>query len=468
MKYIKEVVAILLTLFFASCTHRYDAPTVSMPAEYAESTLASEAGDLRTWWKQFKDPLLNSLIEEALKANYDLRIAEAAVRQSRATYQVKSAPLYPELNNTAAEIRGRVSQTLTFSPFLGPPTQNFYNFGFDASWELDFFGKNRRASESAYFDYETSMENLRDVQVTMVAEVAMQYVNIRAFQQRLKIIQGLEKVRADLVHLNLVNFEAGLIDDIVVEKSKSLLEQTKAQIPVLETSLQQAIVSLAILLGRQPENFGKEFEADGEIPTAMGIIPIGLPSDLLRRRPDLRSAEKQLFAAMATVKMAKADLFPTISLTALFGYDTSFARQLFKWPSRTWAVGPTMNWSLFSGGKILANIRAMKAAQQQAALSYEKAIISALGDVESSLIAYANEEIRQAHLTKSLEENKKALDLNTDLFQAGLSNFSPVLQTDELVLTDQDNVIQSKQTLMTDLISLYKALGGGWESYQND
>jgi multidrug efflux system outer membrane protein len=312
------------------------------------------------------------------------------------------------------------------------------------------------------------MDNLRDVQVTMIAEVALQYVNIRTFQQRLKVILALEKVRADLVHLNLVNFEAGLADDIVVEKSKSLLEQTRAQIPVLETSLQQSLFNLAILLGRQPENIGKEFEANGEIPHAVGIIPMGLPSDLLRRRPDLRTAEKQLFAAMAHVKVAKADLFPTISLTTLFGYESSLARQLFKWPSRTWNIGPNMNWSLFSGGKILANIRAMKAAQQQAALSYEKAIISALGDVESSLVAYANEELRQNHLSTVLKDDTTALSLNTDLFQAGLSDFSPVLQTDELVLTDEDNLLQSKQTLMTNLISLYKALGGGWEAYQDD
>lgn len=467
MKSIKTY--LLLTLALASCTHRYEAPTVSMPGEYVqEKIFMAQAGDLRTWWKQFNDPLLNSFIEEALKANYDLRIAEATVRQARANYQVQSAPLWPQLNNSASETRERLSQNLSFSAFQGPPQQNIYQFGFDASWELDFFGKNRSASEAGYFDYEASLENMRDVQVTMVAEVALQYVNIRTFQQRLRVFLALEKVRADLVHLNQVNYAAGLADDIVVEKSKSLLEQTRAQIPVLETSLQQSLFSLAILLGRQPENIGKEFEAGGEIPKALGIIPIGLPSDLLRRRPDLRTAEKQLFAAMAHVKVAKADLFPTISLTTLFGYESSLAKQLFKWPSRTWNIGPNMNWSLFSGGKILANIRAMKAVQQQAALSYEKAIISALGDVESSLVAYANEEIRQNHLSQSFDEDKTALDLNATLFRAGLSDFSPVLQTDELVLTDEDNVIQSKQTLMTNLISLYKALGGGWEAYQDE
>jgi len=467
MKSIKTF--LLLTLALASCTHRYEAPTVSMPGEYAqEKIFMAQAGDLRTWWKQFNDPLLNSFIEEALKANYDLRIAEATVRQARANYQVQSAPLWPQLNNSASETRERLSQNLSFSAFQGPPQQNIYQFGFDASWELDFFGKNRSASEAGYFDYEASLENMRDVQVTMVAEVALQYVNIRTFQQRLRVFLALEKVRADLVHLNQVNYAAGLADDIVVEKSKSLLEQTRAQIPVLETSLQQSLFSLAILLGRQPENIGKEFETGGEIPKALGIIPIGLPSDLLRRRPDLRTAEKQLFAAMAHVKVAKADLFPTISLTTLFGYESSLAKQLFKWPSRTWNIGPNMNWSLFSGGKILANIRAMKAVQQQAALSYEKAIISALGDVESSLVAYANEEIRQNHLSKSLDEDKIALDLNATLFRAGLADFSPVLQTDELVLADEDNVIQSKQTLMTNLISLYKALGGGWEAYQDE
>lgn len=460
---------LLLTCLLTGCMRNYEAPPVSMPVEYAEGKtfMVQAEGDLRTWWEQFNDALLNSLIEEALNTNYDVRIAEAAVRESRAQYQVQSAPLWPQLNAVGAEERVRISQTLTFSPFLGPPQQNFYAFGFDASWELDFFGKNRSARESAYFDYEASIENLRDIQVTMVSEVALQYVNIRSFQQRLKILRQLEKVRADLVDLNQANFEAGLVDNIALEQSRSQLEQTRAQIPVLETSLKQSLFSLAILLGRQPENIEKEFETSREIPKAVGLIPMGLPSDLLYRRPDLRMAEKQLYAAMANVKLAKADLFPSISLTGLFGYESSFAKQLFKWPSRTWSIGPGMNWPLFSGGRVLGNIKAMKAVQQQALLSYQKAIITALQDVESSLVAYANEELRQNHLSKALQDDKTSLELNTDLYKAGLSDFSPVLRTDELVLADEDNVLQSQQALMTNLISLYKALGGGWEE-KND
>jgi NodT family efflux transporter outer membrane factor (OMF) lipoprotein len=463
------LLASILLLLLASCGHRYEAPAVSMPEKYLEErkfTVTEDEGneaDLRVWWEQFNDPLLTCFIDEALTANYDLLIAGTVVKQARANYQIQGAPLWPQLSATASETRERLSQTLSFSQFQGPALQNIYQFGFDASWELDFFGKIQSAKEAAYFQYEGAIENLRDIQVTMVAEVAMQYINIRTYQQRLKVVKDLERVRADLVHLNTVNFEAGLIDDIVVEESKSLLEQTRAQIPILETSLQQSIFSLAILLGRQPENIGQEFEEAAPIPIATGRVPLGLPSDLLKRRPDLRYAEQELFAAMANVNVAKADFFPTISLTAFFGYETTSSKLWTKWASRAWNIGPNLNWSIFTGGALVGNFRLQKALREQAKLTYEKTVITALGDVEDSLVAYANEEVRQDHLSKALAKDTTARDLNLVLFRAGLSDFSPVLQTDELVLSDEDALLQSNQSLMIDLISLYKALGGGWD-----
>jgi NodT family efflux transporter outer membrane factor (OMF) lipoprotein len=430
-----------------------------MPHDYAESQGEQTEGDLSLWWKQFNDPLLDSLITEALEHNFDLKIAVATVRQARAEYQIQAAPLWPWINLSATETREKLSETLTFSAFQGPPFQTLYQIGFDATWEIDIFGKNQRAKEMAYYSYQAQVENMRDVQVTLLAEVAMQYINIRSFQKRLKNLRALEKDRSELVHLNRVNFKAGLSSDINAEESDSLLEQVRAQIPQLETALSQATHSLAILLGRQPENFAIE---EGAIPLAKGKIPIGLPSDLLKRRPDLRSAERQLWSAMAGVKLARAELFPTFSLTAFFGYESNFSYLLFKRPSRLWNLSPNMTQPIFQGGSLLANLRAAKAVKEEMLLSYEQAILSALKDVEDALVAYANEEVRQTHLVESLSKDKTAHRLEDDLYTAGLSDYMPALQTDIQALTDEDTLIQSEQALMLDLISLYKAVGGGW------
>ncbi len=453
-------------MFLTGCAvgPNYRTPEIAMPSSYETHATLSEEDEvqLRSWWTQFEDPMLNVLIHEAISQNLDLKIALEKINQVRAQYQIKAAELAPKLDMTVEERRSRISQSLFGSTFLGPPMQNFYRVGFDASWEIDIFGKRRREKESAFYEYEAERENARDIYITLLGDVAQSYIEIRSLQHQIHITKRQIFIQRELLDLTSDLFEAGLSSEIDQQEVQALLESTRASLPPLEVALKQTIHGLATLLGKAPENFENEFSDAAPIPLSSQEIPLGLPSDLLRRRPDIRQAERLLAAATANVGAAIADLFPRFSLIGDYGFQSNNSQRWLKAQSRTWSIGPTMDWPIFYFGRIRENIRAQNSLQEQALLSYEQTILTALEDVENSLVGYYKEEERRSRLEKEVEAKHRAYELKRELYLSGLADFQTFLQADQDLLNSQNDLISSTEQLSTNLVALYKALGGEW------
>ena len=342
--------------------------------------------------------------------------------------------------------------------------QNFYQSGFDANWEIDVFGGVRRSVEAADATIEATVEDRRDVLVTLLGEVARNYIDLRGFQRQLAVARANLKTQQDTLELTQVRFQAGLASDLDVAQQEAQVNTTASQIPTLESGLKQAAYALDVLLGSQPGALWGELAKDAEIPSLPPEVLVGLPSDLLRRRPDVRRAERQLAAATAQVGAAMADLFPKFSLTGIAGLQSVSASDWFTRGSRFWSIGPTISWPVFDAGRIRANIEIRNAQQEQALTQYEKSILSAFQDVETALVNYANEQVRYRSLTDAVAANRRAVTMANELYIRGLNDFLNVLDTQRSLYVTESALTQSQATMATNLVALYKALGGGWES----
>lgn len=470
-----------LLLFLSGCMvgPNYRQPEPVMPTVFYENRQEETNDieeDLSCWWNSFNDPFLNELLAETLQGNFDLKIVLEKIYQARATFWTQVAALLPEIDSDAQAIRSRTSQTLTTSRFLRfPAIQNFYQIGLDAIWEIDLFGGLRRAERAAYCTWQSIAEEARNVRIVVLSEVATIYTNICALQQNVDIAQQTIALDQDLLSLATTRFQAGVTNQQEVEGALAILEADRAALLSIETSLKQAVYSLAVLLGRTPESLVEQFAIPRAIPNALGKIPIGLPSDLLRRRPDIRSAERQIASATEQIGVAVADLFPKISLTGSsssfssnplqgsnFGYASNSFNKLFTAPSRIWGLGALISLPIFDFGKRLAVIDEQISLEYQALFNYEKTVIAALQEVESDLVAYFNEEQRLMDLNREETAYRKSLDLTVNLYQAGLASYTQVLQAKETWLTSLISISNSQQALTVNLIALYKALGGGW------
>ncbi len=361
---------------------RYEQPQLDLSADFSETVdPIGEEVDLRSWWTQFNDPILDSMIDEAIVNNYDLRIAGERIAEVRARYQFDSANIWPEVDVAASATREKVSEALFDSTFLGPSLQNLFLFGFDASWEIDFFGRLRSLKNAAYFDLEASYENFRNVYITLLAEVARNYTSFRALQKRIETTSAQIRVGRDQLLMATVRYQAGLNSDIEPLQQEAELEALEATLPPLEAERNETLYRIATLLGRQPEKIPEEWSPFRPILQASGKIPIGLPSDLLRRRPDIRQAERELAAATSRVGAALAELFPTFSLTGSFGYQSDRTSTWLTQAGETWTIGPGISWPLIDFGRIRSKIDLSKSNQREALLQYEKTVLEALKEV---------------------------------------------------------------------------------------
>jgi multidrug efflux system outer membrane protein len=340
---------------------------------------------------------------------------------------------------------------------------NLFQAGFDATWELDIFGGVRRSIEAADADIAASEESRRDVLVTLLSEVALNYVQLRGSQRRLAIACENIAAQQDTVELTQTRYNAGFTNELDVSQAQAQLATTQSQVPLLETSIRQAIYQLSVLLGQPPDALVAELEQESPIPTTPPDVPVGLPSELLRRRPDIRTAERQLAAATARIGEALADLFPKFSLTGSFGTQTRDIRHFLDAKSLTWSIGPAVSWPIFDAGAIRANIRVQNARQEEALATYEQTVLTAFQDVENSLVAYINEQVRHRALAEAVAANQRSTDLSNELYGRGLAAFLNVLVSEQALYASQDQLVQSETTAVTNLIGLYKALGGGWE-----
>ena len=438
------MVAVLFGLL-SGCTvgPTYHPPAIKALAQWSPALAGGEttnSASVAFWWKNFNDPELNSLIERAVTSNLDLKIAAARVREARAQYRETAADLWPTVGTSASYERQLQSMN---QPLLGsiplPPNvpfeNNVYQAGFDASWEIDVFGGKRRATEAAKAEVAASEFGRRDMLVTLLGEVSRNYVDARATQRRLTID---------------------------VRQAATLEASTRADIPTLEISLHVSIHRLGVLLGQPPGALLAELSTVAPIPAAPPEVPVGLPSELLLRRPDVQQAERQLAAATAQIGVATADLFPKFSLTGAAGWESVSASDWFAGASKMWSLGPTVQWNIFDAGRIRANIKVQNARQEQALANYEKTVLGSFEDVENALVSYAKEQVRRRSLEEAVNHSQESLRLANQLYANGLTNFINVLDAERSLYQAQDQLVQSERAVSVNLISLYKTLGGGW------
>jgi multidrug efflux system outer membrane protein len=444
----------------------YQPPKTSAPAQWVSPLDGGETNSpvsLAQWWQSFNDTNLDSFMLTAIQSNLTLKVAEAHVREARAQRDVASGSLWPSVGSSGSYSRNRFGAN-SFPPLPGIPLDyNLYTAGFDAAWELDIFGGTRRAVEAANAEIGAAGYSERDVLVSLLAEIARNYIGARAYQQRLAITRQNILVQQQILDLTSNRFQNGLSSELDVQQAMALLTTTEAQVPSLETGFDQSVHHLAVLLGQQPGALLGEMSAAKPIPLTPPTVPIGLPSDLLRRRPDVQSAERAVAAATARIGVAKADLFPKFSLTGMVGLQSISVDNWFDYASRYWSAGPTVQWELFEAGRIRANVRAKTARQEQALDSFQQTVLTALEDVENALTAYAKEQVRRESLVQSVQANARAMELSTQLYQSGLADFLHVLDSERSLYAAQDALVQSDQIVSQDLVQLYKALGGGWQ-----
>ncbi len=443
-------------------------PQTSMPSDWTGPTsvlTAQTPTDAETvlaqWWTVFDDPTLTSLVERAVGSNLDLKVAEARVRQARASRAIAFSGIGPTVDASGSYQRSRTPVSGSSGGTNGV-TSNQYQAGFDALWELDFFGGIRRGIEAADADLLASVESRRDVLVSLTAEVAFNYINLRAYQQRIAIAEKNLKSQQHSADLTRQRFEGGFVSGLDVANANAQVATTASQIPVLESAARQTIYNLGVLLGSEPTALMTELNPTADIPGTPPAVPVGVPSDLLRRRPDIRMAEASIHSATARIGVATADLFPRFTIAGAAGYKNSDLGSTFNWASRLWSFGPSVSWPVFTMGRIRSNIELQKAIQEEQAITYQKTVLTALQEVENALIASSKEQEHRAELIKAVAANRKAVELATSLYTQGETNFLNVLDAQRSLYTSEDSLAQSTGNVSSDLVALYKALGGGW------
>lgn len=429
----------------------------SRAAESATVARVEAPGDLSRWWQVFQDPLLSELVAEALRANLDLASAQTRLREARARRTVAMAGRVPEVDASATARRTRSSENLG-----GGSTRNAFAAGFDASWELDVFGGVRRSVEAAEADVQASEANLGAAQVSLVAEVALDYVDVRAYQLRLAIARDNLASQAETLQLTDWRAQAGLVSRQDVEQARANLEQTRAQIPALESALAAAEHRLAVLVGQAPGSLHARLAAGVGLPQAPASIAVGIPADTLRQRPDVRAAERALAAETARLGVAEAARYPAFRLSGSIGLEALTLGGLGDGGAGTHSLLAALAAPIFDAGRLRAQVEIQDAVRERAQATYQATVLTALEDVENALVALARSREREQALASGLDAARNAAALARDRYSAGLIDFQAVLDTERSVLSLQDGLASTRADGLTALIRLYKALGGGW------
>ena len=471
--------AICLAVLLGGCASvgpNYQRPVLEAPAKWTESqdkAGTSMALEEIAWWKAFGDPVLNGLIEQAAKTNLDLEQARARILQARADVTKAGAAFLPTVKGTGSVTRSQGGTSTITSGSTGASTPEslataagtIFQAGFDASWEIDVFGGTRRSVEAARARLEASVEDLRSTLLTLLGDVAKNYIDLRANQAQLEITRRNVEAQQRTVEVTRERFRLGLITYLDVAQAEAQKASTESNLPTYDASIKQSIHRLGILLGQEPNALKTELAAIRPLPSTRGAMATGLPSYLLVRRPDLRQAERQLAAASADIGAAQAELYPKFDLTATLGLQGDSLSKFSKISiGRYWSVIPGVTWNLFDGGKARATVKNKQAVYEESLAKYRSSFLKALEDVENSLSAYYTEQKKHHILGDSVRANQEAVTLARERYRKGLTNFLDVLTAENSLYTAQSNLSKSEANLLTDLISLYKALGGGWDA----
>jgi len=441
------------------------APTPAAPERFSEAPSAAAGQPSETavsgteqvrWWRQFDDATLDRLVTEAIEANLDLQLAQTRLREARAERGIAAAGLWPSVGASASYQRARTAGA--------PGDHDLFQAGLDAAWELDLFGGRRRNLESAEATVLSAVEAIRDAQVSLVAEVALNYLQLRSYQQETAIAQKNLQAQRRTADIIRRQFKAGFASALDLANAEATVASTEAQIPVFETAERQGIHALGVLLGRYPGELLPRLSAPAGLPAVPKRVPAGLPSELLRRRPDVREAEAKLHAATAQIGVAVADFFPSFSLTGSLNWNSNLLRSWWSGASRSFGVGPAVNWQIFQGGAVAANVRLQEALRDEAGLNYRKTVLTAFQEVEDALVSFAKEQEHRKSLSEAVTANRRAVELSLRLYGEGQIDFLSVVVAQRALYAAEDSLVQSDRNLAVDLVALYKALGGGAET----
>lgn len=478
----KRIPILVMALAVGACAvgPDFEKPPSALPDRWRTNTAAvsSESVDVH-WWKQFNDSALDDLVERALRENPQIHIAALRIAQSRVQRGAVTGSRWPVVNATALYDRERQSEhgvSVRLIDILAQPATrdqivellaepyDVYQAGFDAAWELDLWGRVRRSVESADATLLASAEDLHDAQLTLAAEVVRTYLQLRGVQDQLRIANADVAATTDLVELTQYRVKGGIVDQLDLSTQRARLTQTRATIPLLEQQQMQLVSALALLVNVQPGSLDAQLTQMTASVSPPQSIRGGLPSEIARRRPDIRKAEAQLHAATAEIGVAVADLYPRVTLTGSFVQQSLDASDLTDWGSRQWAIGPSISLPIFDGSRRRSVVEIRKLQQQEAAVNYQRTVLNAWHEIEVALSAYAAEQKRNEELTATLASSRDAYEIARVRYNHGLVSYLVELDAHRTLLQAERAVSESNTQVATQLVAIYKALGGGWSA----
>ncbi len=453
-----------------------DAPVADEWLEPEETpddiTITTDASEYAEWWKSFNDPVLDSLVSMAYEENLSLQIAGIRILEARAQLGIAVGNVYPQQQQVGASVSRSFLSENNIAP--GTPTAfNTASVGLGVGWELDLWGRFARGIEAADADVLASITDYDDVLVSLTGSVANAYTLIRTFEEQLAIARGNVEIQKRSLEITTVRFENGITTELDVQQARTLLLNTRATIPTFETGLQQSKNALSTLLGLPPSNLDEYLQGPGVIPTAPAEVAIGIPAELLRRRPDIRTAELLATSQSARIGIAQADLYPHFSLIGTVGLSASdfggnSLSDIADLDSVEANFGPSVSWDIFNYGRIKNNVRVQDARLQQLLVNYQNVVLEAAREVEDALVGFIQAKRRVVYLSESVEAAQRSVDLALIQYRDGVADYQRVLDTQESLLAQEDQLTASKGDIATSLIAMYRALGGGWEIRQGN
>lgn len=464
MNLAKKLSVLAVSAVLAACAvgPDYRQPEVATPDQFVTSNEQqfSPADVESDFWKAFGDEQMNTLIEQALTANHDIRIATARLREVRALRGEARLDLAPTVTTSGGYTESRGSERQAQST-IGRD-ENYYDAGFDASWELDFFGRVRRSVEASSALVQAAEAGVYSTQVSITAEVARNYFELRGSQQRLEVAQRNAENQRETLRITTARLDAGRGTQLDTSRAQAQLSSTLATIPDIEASITRSILRLGVLIGNSPESLLTQLSTSQKLPTLPATQNIGTPELLLRRRPDIRVAERDLASATAQIGVAVGDLFPRISFVGGWGFDAIDSSDLGNASSESYAFGPSIQWAAFDLGRVRQRIKQREAATDRALAVYEQTVLQALEEADASMTEYAKAKVKQAHLQDSTTASLEAVTLARARYESGVADFLTVLDAERSALTAEDQLALSQTQTATALLATYKALGGGF------
>jgi NodT family efflux transporter outer membrane factor (OMF) lipoprotein len=439
------------------------APAAQTWIDADDKRIRSEADDLSKWWCVFNDPGLDSLICCAYRQNLTLREAGCRILEARAQLGVATGQLFPQNQYLSGDYtRNVLSKKTSNGDNITKPYYDQWNYGFNLNWELDFWGRFRRAIESNAAALDASVEGYDDILVTLLGDVAANYVQMRTLEGRIECANANVKLQRETMTITEARFKGGNTSELDVYQARSTLEQTEAQIPELEISLRKTVIQLCILLGMPPEELRSKL-GPAPIPTAPPDVAVGVPADLLRRRPDVRHAERLAAAQCAQIGIAQADYYPAFSINGTIGYSAQQFPELFHSAALNGSVGPSFQWNILNYGRIMNDVRFQNAKFQELVYAYQRTVLNANQEVENGLVTFLKAQRRTMLQSASVEDAEKAVVIVLAQYKAGQIDFTRVTQLEQFLVQQQDVLTQARGEIATGLIQVYKALGGGWQ-----